>query len=706
MTEDHPNAALTRRVFDAFGNGRDGRSRRRSRRDIVWRVPGDTVDERRVPRAGATSSSSCAAPGSRPTGRTAARCTPCSRTTSGGSRSTARGARETASTSTSTRRFVIRFEDGMLEGGHRGAARRRVRCVLGLSRFDSPDVSGARATRSRRSCAAATAASATSARRARRAMFVAARRHLRRRARTEGARGRVRRHLPLRRDARGAEADVRRAGRRAASGLGRARPRGARGGGAAARLHGDRARDGRAASRSRSASTRSARADPANRRATTLYRRALSVREASTRLQRGHLGLARANPRALRPAPRSKSCSQRSSSACSASRERLCAASVSTFDQSSASFARGRRTSASRAAISASSCSSSLGRGARGFAGFGFCSGFGSGGCGRARAALLAAAQHLGPAAVVGVQLAVLDRERALGDRVEQRAVVRDEQHRAGKRVERRLERLAALEVEMVRRLVEHEEVRARRDGDREREPPPLAARQHGDRLLVLVPAGEEELAEQVLRIRSRRGRSSSARTAAPSRACRARAPAARSTRPRRRGRAATRPAAASRRPSIVSSSVVLPEPFGPTSATCSPRSSANDAPRRSSRSPMRSVEPVGLEHGASAARRLQELEAERARACARGARSPRSPACRSFSSRPICVSFACACFALSFLARKRSTKRSSRTMSACTRCDLLLRVQHAAPPSRAATRATGRGRTCRGPRRPRASPS
>ena len=40
------------------------------------------------------------------------------------------------------------------------------------------------------------------------------------------------------------------------------------------------------------------------------------------------------------------------------------------------------------------------------------------------------------------------------------------------------------------------------------------------------------------------------------------------------------RPAAASRRPSTVSSSVVLPEPFGPTSATCSPRSSANVASR------------------------------------------------------------------------------------------------------------------------------
>ena len=95
------------------------------------------------------------------------------------------------------------------------------------------------------------------------------------------------------------------------------------------------------------------------------------------------------------------------------------------------------------------------------------------------------------------MQLAVLDRERALRHRVEQRAVVRDEQDGAGERLQRGLERLAALEVEMVRRLVEHEEVRARCDRDRQREPPPLASRQHRHRLLVRVPAGEEEAAEQ-----------------------------------------------------------------------------------------------------------------------------------------------------------------------------------------------------------------
>ena len=121
--------------------------------------------------------------------------------------------------------------------------------------------------------------------------------------------------------------------------------------------------------------------------------------------------------------------------------------------------------------------------------------------------------------------------------------------------------------------------VRARRDDDREREPAALAARQHRDRLLVLVPAREEEAAEQRLRLGPLQARCRTSPRRAPSRARRARPRAVRSTRPRRRGRAGPSRSPGSRRPSIVSSSVVLPEPFGPTSATCSPRSIANDAP-------------------------------------------------------------------------------------------------------------------------------
>ncbi len=42
MSEEHPNAALTRRVFAAFGKDAKAISAAFSR-DIVWRVPGNTV---------------------------------------------------------------------------------------------------------------------------------------------------------------------------------------------------------------------------------------------------------------------------------------------------------------------------------------------------------------------------------------------------------------------------------------------------------------------------------------------------------------------------------------------------------------------------------------------------------------------------------------------------------------------------------------
>lgn len=52
MTEEHPNAALIRRLFDAFG--RDPKVIAAAlARDVVWRVPGNTVmsGEYRGPRA-------------------------------------------------------------------------------------------------------------------------------------------------------------------------------------------------------------------------------------------------------------------------------------------------------------------------------------------------------------------------------------------------------------------------------------------------------------------------------------------------------------------------------------------------------------------------------------------------------------------------------------------------------------------------------
>ena len=105
------------------------------------------------------------------------------------------------------------------------------------------------------------------------------------------------------------------------------------------------------------------------------------------------------------------------------------------------------------------------------------------------------------PSRWVAAQLAVLADEGAAADRLEQGAVVGDEDDRALVLDQRVLERLAALDVEVVGGLVEDQDVGAGGDQDRQREPPLLAA---GDvaELLLGVVAGEEEAAEQRPRLR------------------------------------------------------------------------------------------------------------------------------------------------------------------------------------------------------------
>src|SRR4029453_19451918 len=80
----------------------------------------------------------------------------------------------------------------------------------------------------------------------------------------------------------------------------------------------------------------------------------------------------------------------------------------------------------------------------------------------------------VGPTSVVGVDHPLLDRRGPLRDRVEQGAVVRDEEDRSREGLERFLERLPARAVEVVRGLVENEEVGAGGTGNcRTRRPPP-----------------------------------------------------------------------------------------------------------------------------------------------------------------------------------------------------------------------------------------
>ena len=117
----------------------------------------------------------------------------------------------------------------------------------------------------------------------------------------------------------------------------------------------------------------------------------------------------------------------------------------------------------------------------------------------------------------------------------------------------------------------------------------------------------------------------------------------------------------------MVSRSVVFPEPFGPTIATCSARSSAKVAARRrrlstetSRSSASTTVRPLraGLRNSKPRRRplRVRSWISSCAFAC-------------SFSSRAMWVSFACALRAIFGLdARKRSTKRSRRAMSRPTR--------------------------------------
>ena len=69
---------------------------------------------------------------------------------------------------------------------------------------------------------------------------------------------------------------------------------------------------------------------------------------------------------------------------------------------------------------------------------------------------------------------------------------MRNEQQRALEGQQRVLERLAALQVEVVRRLVEDQDVRAGGDEDRQRQTPALTAAEAVERLLGLLAAEQK----------------------------------------------------------------------------------------------------------------------------------------------------------------------------------------------------------------------
>ena len=187
------------------------------------------------------------------------------------------------------------------------------------------------------------------------------------------------------------------------------------------------------------------------------------------------------------------------------------------------------------------------------------------------------------------------------------------EQQRAREALQRRLERLAALEVEVVGRLVEDEHVGAGVHEDRQRQPPALAAGQPVERLLGRLAAEQE--AGRAARAPRSASAPSRAGTASSTRAGARRAP-------RRAGRAApsltlwprrSLPPSSSRSPASARDQRRLARAVRARRATtCSPRSSHSSASSQqlALADPQRAV--LELEdHAAGALGRL-EREAER----------------------------------------------------------------------------------------------
>ena len=197
------------------------------------------------------------------------------------------------------------------------------------------------------------------------------------------------------------------------------------------------------------------------------------------------------------------------------------------------------------------------------------------------RALALGAGQHVRRvAALVAVHVAVGDLPRRRADRVEEPAVVGDDQQRAAAGGEVARQPVDGLDVEVVGGLVEQQQLGLVEQRRGERDPPPLAAATAAP-TGVSRPCGKRASSTPPSRPSSTRG---SARRP-PTRDRRARRRAARgwcraasrsspwpsSTERRGRRRASPRPRRASSAPAISRSSVDLPSPLRPTTPIRSP---------------------------------------------------------------------------------------------------------------------------------------
>src|SRR5262249_44096423 len=116
------------------------------------------------------------------------------------------------------------------------------------------------------------------------------------------------------------------------------------------------------------------------------------------------------------------------------------------------------------------------------------------------RGFVAALADVLGVAAAVDARPLREELEDAVRERGEEMPIVRDEEHRPLVVAERLDEHLLRRHVEVVRRLVEHEEVRRIEEHLREDEARLLAARQDAARLLDVVAREAEDAGERAER--------------------------------------------------------------------------------------------------------------------------------------------------------------------------------------------------------------
>ncbi len=194
-----------------------------------------------------------------------------------------------------------------------------------------------------------------------------------------------------------------------------------------------------------------------------------------------------------------------------------------------------------------------------------------------------------------GDDAAAIDDRDAVAERFGLVEIVRRQQHRVAVVLHPRdlaVQLAARLRIETGGRLVEEDELGLVDEGQRQREPLPLAARQRVERRVGLV--GEGEALEQRGRRRRCRGRTTP-NSASASRGvilscsavvCSAAPIFCLTSRGRRRAsmpQTSIAPASGSRRPMTHSTVVVLPAPFGPSSPKISPSSISKLTPRAAS---------------------------------------------------------------------------------------------------------------------------